>query len=91
MPKILQVGNLTRNVKADHLREIFANFGEVKTVELAIDTEVQLPKGYAFVEYGTKEHVDAAIEHMDGGQMGGMDFSDLETLRGASPVQESRL
>ena len=60
VPKILHVSNLTRNVTADHLREIFSNFGTVKTVELAIDNDVQLPKGYAFVEYTEKEHVDAA-------------------------------
>ena len=40
-PKILHVSNLTRNVTADHLREIFGNFGAVKTVELAMDTEVR--------------------------------------------------
>ena len=70
-PKILHVSNLTRNVTADHLREIFSNFGEVKTVELAMDNTVQLPKGYAFVEYSEKEEVDAAIKHMAGGQIDG--------------------
>ena len=74
-PKILHVSNLTRNVTTDHLREIFGNFGEVKTVELAIDTEVQLPKGYAFVEYGEKKEVDAAIKHMSGGQIDGQNVT----------------
>ena len=74
-PTILHVSNLTRNVTADHLREIFGNFGEVKTVELAIDNEVQLPKGYAFVEYSEKKEVDAAIKHMAGGQIDGQNVT----------------
>ena len=75
VPKILHVSNLTRNVTADHLREIFGMFGTVKNVELAIDGEVQLPKGYAFVELEEREHCEAAIEHMDGGQVDGQKVS----------------
>lgn len=69
-PKVvLHVRNLTRNVNADHLHEIFGIYGSVLNVELAVDHAVSLPKGYAFVEYASRELAEAAIEHMDGGQI----------------------
>lgn len=40
----LHVGHLTRNVGEEHVREIFATFGKLKTVELAIDRMVNLPR-----------------------------------------------
>ena len=54
-----------------HVREIFANFGTVKTVELALDKMVMLPRGFAYVEFETKEEAANAKLHMDGGQLDG--------------------
>jgi RNA-binding protein with serine-rich domain 1 len=67
----LQVSNLTRNCKEDHLKEIFGNFGKVMAVHLAIDKEVALPKGYGYVDYEHKEEADAALVSMNGGQIDG--------------------
>merc|ERR1719247_1553831 len=67
----LQVSNLTRNCKEDHLKEIFGNFGKVMAVHLAIDKEVALPKGYGYVDYEHKEEADAALMSMNGGQIDG--------------------
>jgi hypothetical protein len=35
------VANLTRNVTAPHLKEIFGMYGAVKSAELAIDRQVR--------------------------------------------------
>lgn len=67
----LHVGHLTRNVTEAHVREIFANFGTLKSVELALDKVVMLPRGFAYVEYETKEDAAQAKLHMDGGQLDG--------------------
>merc|ERR1719478_1860011 len=67
----LQVSNLTRNCKEDHLKEIFSNFGKVMAVHLAIDKEVALPKGYGYVDYEHKDEADAALASMNGGQIDG--------------------
>merc|ERR1719253_831054 len=67
----LQVSNLTRNCKEDHLKEIFGNFGKVMAVHLAIDKEVALPKGYGYVDYEHKDEADAALRSMQGGQIDG--------------------
>ena len=45
----LVVGNLTRNVTEDHIREIFGHYGELKSAELAMDKTVNLPKGFAII------------------------------------------
>jgi RNA recognition motif. (a.k.a. RRM, RBD, or RNP domain) len=37
----LHVGKLTRNVTQEHMREIFATFGKLKSVELAMDRTVR--------------------------------------------------
>ena len=66
---VLHIKNLTRNVSAEHLREIFGNFGSVKSVELAIDQSVQLSKGYAYVEFGARDQAELAIKHMDGAEI----------------------
>ena len=66
---VLHVRNLTRNVNAEHLQEIFGNYGTVQNVELAVDHEVQLPKGYAYIEFADHDLAAAAVKHMDGGQI----------------------
>jgi RNA-binding protein with serine-rich domain 1 len=49
--RILHVANLTRNVTAEHLKEIFGKWGSLTKVQLALDERVGLPKGWAYVEY----------------------------------------
>lgn len=65
-PKKLHVGNLTRNVNEEHLREIFGLFGKLQRVELGWDRRTDLPKGFAYVEYEKHEHSLEAIKRMDG-------------------------
>ncbi len=67
----LTVGNLTRNVTEDHVREIFGTYGEIRVVELAIDRAVNLPRGYAHVEYVNRADAETAIDHMNNGQIDG--------------------
>ncbi len=65
------VGNLTRNVTEDNLREIFSNYGTLKAVELVMDRAVNLPKGYAHVEFESPEDAEKAIDYMNNGQIDG--------------------
>lgn len=71
LPKRLHISKLTRNVTADHVKEIFSTYGQLLSCTLAIDERVQLPKGYAVVEYATREEAEKAREYMDGGQIDG--------------------
>lgn len=55
----------------DHIKEIFSTFGLVKSVELAIDRVVNLPRGFAYVEYEERADAEKARMSMDGGQLDG--------------------
>ena len=67
----LVVGNLTRNVTEDHIREIFGTYGAVSSVELAMDRAVNLPRGFAHVEFEQRDDAEKALEYMNGGQLDG--------------------
>lgn len=67
----LHVGHLTRNVQAEHIQEIFSTFGTVKHVELAMDKAVNLPRGFAYVEFSKRSEAEEAQRLMDGGQLDG--------------------
>lgn len=67
----LHVSNLTRNVKADHLKEIFSHFGLVKNVDLQADRKLNLSKGFAYVEFSSAQDAEKAQAYMDDGQLDG--------------------
>lgn len=62
----LYVGNLSYDVTEEDLQSLFASQGEVQSVRLITDKMTGRSKGFAFVEYGTKEDGDAAISEYDG-------------------------
>ncbi|KAL2245131.1 UNVERIFIED_CONTAM: Serine/arginine-rich splicing factor SR45 [Sesamum indicum] len=68
---VLHVDQLSRNVNEHHLKEIFGNFGEVVNVRLAIDHVVNLPKGFAYVEFKSRADAEKAQLYMDGAQIDG--------------------
>jgi len=85
----LQVGNLTRNVKEAHLKEIFGNFGQVVAVHLAIDKDVDLPKGYGYVDFESRQEAEDALAHMNHGQMDGevisVEFIHIPSSKNKAP------
>merc|ERR1719197_2101908 len=68
---VLSVSNLTRNVNEEHLQEIFGLYGKVKETTLAVDKNVGLPKGYAYVEFSSERDAEKAITGLHGGQIDG--------------------
>ena len=80
----LHVGHLTRNVQQEHIQEIFSTFGTVKHVELAMDKAVNLPRGFAYVEFAKRSEAEEAQRLMDGGQLDG------NQLRQASLSEKNR-
>lgn len=67
----IYISNLTRNVNADHLQEIFENYGEVQSTKIHLHTRSNTPKGTASIDYTHPESVLKALEHMNGGQIDG--------------------
>jgi RNA recognition motif-containing protein len=68
--KRIYVGNLPFTATEDEVRELFQEHGDVHGVDLIHDRETGRPRGFGFVEMDS-DGADAAIEALDGMQMGG--------------------
>ena len=66
----IYVGNLPYEATEDEIKQEFEAFGEVTSVSIITDRISGRPKGFAFVEMGSKPESEAAIEAMNGKIMG---------------------
>lgn len=64
--KRLYVGNLAYSVSSSDLEGMFAPFGTVETADVIEDRESGRSKGFGFVEMGTDEEAQAAIQGLNG-------------------------
>jgi len=62
----LYVGNLSFETSEDTLRALFAEFGEIESVNLITDRYTGRPRGFAFVEMATEQAAQAAIGALNG-------------------------
>ena len=62
----IYVGNLPYDVTKEDLQAEFTAFGAVSSVEVIMDKYSGRPKGFAFVEMGSKAEADAAIAGLSG-------------------------
>lgn len=66
MTQKVYVGNLSYNTTEDQLRTLFAEFGEIESINVITDRDTGRPKGFAFVEMATEEAARAAISALNG-------------------------
>ncbi|MBR4956773.1 MAG: RNA-binding protein [Lentisphaeria bacterium] len=67
----IYVGNLPYSIDRDQLREIFAQFGEVRAARVVIDRESGKSKGYGFVDMDNDAEANEAIAKLNGTEIGG--------------------
>ena len=67
----IYVGNLSRDVTEDDLRQAFEAFGEVSTINIIKDKFSGESRGFGFVEMPAKTEAQAAIEAMNEQDMKG--------------------
>ena len=67
----IYVGNLPYSIDRDQLREIFAAYGEVAAARIVNDRETGRSKGFGFVEMADDAQARAAIEALNGTDIGG--------------------
>jgi RNA recognition motif-containing protein len=66
MTQKVYVGNLSYNTTEGALRTLFAEYGEIESVNLITDRDTGRPKGFAFVEMATDQAAQAAISALNG-------------------------
>ncbi|BAZ87689.1 RNP-1 like RNA-binding protein [Dolichospermum compactum NIES-806] len=61
----IYVGNLSYEVREEDLKQVFAEYGTVKKVQLPIDRETGRVRGFGFVEMESDAEEEAAIAALD--------------------------
>src|SRR5438128_12158235 len=69
--KSLFVCNMSFQTSEAELRELFAPFGQVTRVHMAMDRETGRARGFAFVEMPNDAEAAAAMTALDGKEVGG--------------------
>jgi RNA recognition motif-containing protein len=62
------VGNLPYEVSQDDLKQVFEEYGTVKSVRLPTDRETGKVRGFAFVEMASDTEETEAIKGLDGAE-----------------------
>ena len=71
MAKKLFVGNIPHSLTEEELKEAFEAFGAVTSAQIIVDRETRRSKGFGFVEMGTDEEAQAAIQGLNSKDVGG--------------------
>jgi RNA recognition motif-containing protein len=71
MGKKLYVGNLSYNVNNGELEQMFAPHGTVESASIITDRDTGRSKGFGFVEMGTDQQAQSAIDALHGKEIGG--------------------
>jgi RNA recognition motif-containing protein len=67
----IYVGNLSFDATEDEIRGLFEAHGEVLKVSLITDRDTGRPRGFGFVEMANANEGRAAIEQLNGQEVGG--------------------
>jgi RNA recognition motif-containing protein len=71
MGKKLYVGNLSYETKDSDLDTLFAAHGTVQSAQVIMDRDTGRSKGFGFVEMGSDSEAQAAIQALNGKDVGG--------------------
>ena len=69
MTNNLYVGNLSFETNEDTLRTLFAEYGEIASVNLITDRTTGQSRGFAFVEMSTEQAAQEAMSGLNGKQV----------------------
>lgn len=67
----LRVSNLSPNTTEDELRHVFEDYGDMVTVDVVNDPDTGRSMGFAYVEMREDIDAKAAIDGLDGAELGG--------------------
>jgi RNA recognition motif-containing protein len=84
MGKRIYVGNLTFGTNNSDLEQLFAQHGTVVSAQVLMDRDTGRSKGFGFVEMGTDQEAQAAIQALNGKEHDGRAL----TVNEARPREE---
>ena len=67
----LYVGNMSYSTSEEELRELFASYGEVSSVNVVLDRITGKSRGFGFVEMSKPEEAQEAIKNLNDHDLGG--------------------
>ncbi len=67
----IYVGNLPFSLQETELKDVFTALGEVASVKIIVDKYSGRSRGYGFIEMPNEEQAVAAIEKLNGIEVGG--------------------
>jgi cold-inducible RNA-binding protein len=67
----IYVGNLSYDTTESELEAAFAAYGAVTSARIATDRDTGRPRGFGFVEMANKSEGEAAVNALNGTQLGG--------------------
>jgi RNA recognition motif-containing protein len=79
----LYVGNLPFSISDEELGQAFQRFGGVTSAKVILDRDSGRSKGFGFVEMGSDDEAQQAIEGMNGQSLGGRTL----TVNEARPIE----
>ena len=86
MTNTLYVGNLSYDMTEETLRTLFAEYGQIESVNLISDRYTGRSRGFAFVEMSTEQAAQEAMSGLNGKQV---DDREIKVDK-AKPKSDSR-
>ena len=71
MAKKLYVGNLSYDTTDSDLQRLFEEYGTVESAQVIVDRDSGRSKGFGFVEMSNGQEAQAAIDALNGREVGG--------------------
>lgn len=74
----IYVGNLSFKTTEDDLRNAFAEYGEITSVNIIKDKYSGESRGFGFVEMASNDQAREALSNLDGAELGGRNLKVSE-------------
>ncbi len=71
----LYVGNLSYNTTSSDLEQLFSQHGAVQSAEIISDRDTGRSKGFGFVQMGSDQEAQAAIDALNGQNVDGRNLT----------------